>query len=274
MERLEQRDDVSSARHQRIETAVQPRHAITRVRHELRRRMLTVSSTELLTPHMRRFGFTSPELHDFVSASHDDHIKLFFPEAGKEADGGKTCMRDFTPRRFDRSSKTLFIDFALHEAGPAMRWAASARVGDTLQIGGPKGSTVVPDDFDWYLLIGDETALPAIGRRVEELRAGVPVATFVVTEAGETQHFDTNATWTPRWIARHASSDDSSLLRAALADCVLPKGEGFVWIAAEASVARNARNHIVDGLGHPRQWTKAAGYWKRGHADAHEKIED
>jgi NADPH-dependent ferric siderophore reductase len=79
-----------------------PRHIITRVRHELRRRTLTVSSTELLTPRMRRFGFTSPDLHDFVSASHDDHVKLFFPAVGNDADAGETCMRDFTPRRFDR----------------------------------------------------------------------------------------------------------------------------------------------------------------------------
>jgi NADPH-dependent ferric siderophore reductase len=252
--------------------AVQQRHSIVRVRHELRRRKLTVSSTELLTPRMLRLGFTSPDLHDFVSASHDDHIKLFFP--GRDAGLQKSCMRDFTPRRFDRNSRTLFIDFALHEAGPATQWAASARVGDVLEVGGPKGSTVVPDDFDWYLLIGDETALPAIGRRVEELRANVPVATFVLIEAGETYDVHTRAAWTPHWITRDASSDASSLLRAALADHAWPKGEGFVWIAAEASIARNVRSYIVDDLGHPRQWTKAAGYWKRGHADTHEKIED
>jgi len=169
-------------------------HATIRVRHELRRRMLTVSSAEHLTPRMRRFGFTSPDLRDFVSAAHDDHIKLFFP--GNDAGERKTCMRDFTPRRFDRDRGTLFVDFALHDAGPATQWAASARIGDRLEIGGPKGSIVGPDDFDWYLLIGDETALPAIGRRVEELRANVPVATFVVTDAGETQHFHTRAAWT------------------------------------------------------------------------------
>jgi NADPH-dependent ferric siderophore reductase len=262
--------DIAPAHSGRSEPALQRRHKIARVRHELRRRLLTVSSTELLTPRMRRFGFTSPDLHDFVSASHDDHVKLFFPGAN----AGKPCMRDFTPRRFDRNSRTLLIDFALHDAGPATQWATSARVGDVLEIGGPKGSTVVPDDFDWYLLIGDETALPAIGRRVEELRAGVPVAGFVLTEAGETYDVHTKAAWTPHWIARNASSDDASLLRAALADHALPKGDGFVWIAAEASIAREIRSYIVDSLGHPRQWIRAAGYWKRGQADAHEKIED
>ncbi|HEY8332598.1 MAG TPA: siderophore-interacting protein [Tardiphaga sp.] len=251
--------------------AVTPvRHQVVRVRHETRRRGLTVVSRQLLTPHMLRLGFTSPELHDFVSASHDDHIKLFFPSR----DGIEPAMRDFTPRRFDTASNTLVIDFALHEAGPATQWAAAAEIGDTLEIGGPRGSSVVPDDFDWHLLIGDETALPAIGRRVEELREGAPVTTFVIGGAGETQHFETRASWTPHWITRHAAFDDAELLHAALADHPLPGGDGFVWIAAEASVARHLRRYLIEERGHPRQWIKAAGYWKRGHADAHEKIED
>ena len=246
-----------------------PRHRIIRLRHDLRRRLLIVSSIERLSPRMRRISFTSPDLHDFDSPAHDDHIKLFFPVTDD-----RTEMRDFTPRRFDRDRRHLAIDFALHETGPATQWAESAKVGDTLEIGGPRGSSVVPDDFDWYLLIGDETALPAIGRRVEELREGVPVATFVVTEPGESQIFETRARWTPYWIARDAGTDDAALLRDALATYHLPTGEGFVWIAAEASVARTLRTYIIDARGQPKSWTKAAGYWKRGLADAHERIED
>jgi len=247
------------------EIPLQQRHQIVRVRHELRRRLLTVASVERITPHMARIGLTSPELHNFVSPAYDDHIKLFFPTDGELA------MRDFTPRRFDTGNNTLIIDFALHDAGPATQWAAAAQVGDTLQIGGPRGSSVVPDDFDWYLLIGDETALPAIGRRVEELRAGVPVTTFVI---GESQQFETRALWSPHWFTRSASFDDAELLCAALENYKLPDGEGFVWIAAEASVARSVRAYVLDELKHPREWSKAAGYWKRGEADAHEKIED
>jgi NADPH-dependent ferric siderophore reductase len=245
--------------------AITPRHQTVRVRHELKRRLLTVASTELLTPQMRRIVLSSPELHDFVSPSFDDHIKLFFPTDGELA------MRDFTPRRFDTAGHSLTIDFALHEAGPATNWAAAAQVGDTLQIGGPRGSSVVPDDFDWYLLIGDETALPAIGRRIEELRENVPVASFVL---GEAQQITTRAAWTPRWVTRQAGFDDAELLHAALAQFKFPAGDGFVWIAAEAAVARHLRSYVIDGRGHRREWTKAAGYWKRGVADAHEKIED
>ena len=247
------------------------RHQITRMRHETRRRTLTVSAIENLGPAMRRITCTSPELHDFVSASADDHIKLFFTQPD-----GETVMRDFTPRRFDTAAGTLTIDFALHEAGPATQWAASAQVGDALAIGGPRGSAVVPDDFDWYLLIGDESALPAIGRRIEELRAGVPVTSLVVVDdrAGE-QHFASAAAWTGHWVHRATTpGDDAARLLAALAGMTLPAGEGFVWIAAESAVARAVRGDVVDRLGHPREWVKAAGYWTRGLADAADKSLD
>jgi NADPH-dependent ferric siderophore reductase len=251
------------------------RHQVTRVRHETRRRTLTIATIEALGTHMRRIGFTAPELHDFVSAAFDDHIKLFFPD-----ESGEMVMRDFTPRRYDNAANTLTIDFALHDSGPATQWAAKAKVGDTLDIGGPRGSAVVPDDFDWYVLIGDESALPAIGRRVEELRAGVPVITLgVVDGAGDEQVFATNAAWIGHWVHRDGVRSDAELLLEALKDLALPAGEGpagegFVWIAAETGVAKALRAFVLDTLGHRREWTKAAGYWTKGLSDASDKSLD
>jgi NADPH-dependent ferric siderophore reductase len=246
------------------------RHQITRLRHDTRRRTLTVASIELLGPHMRRIDFTSPELGDFVSASADDHIKLFFASAAGPV------MRDFTPRRFDTAKGVLTIDFALHDSGPATQWAAGAEVGDTLEIGGPRGSAVVPDDFDWYLLIGDETALPAIGRRVEELREGVPVITLgLVESADDEQTFAAKAAWTGHWAHRAGKTgNDGALLLDALKGLTLPQGEGYVWIAAETAAAKTLRGHVLDTLGHPREWLKAAGYWTQGLADASDKSLD
>ncbi len=239
-----------------------PRHRITRSRREPQRRSLTVTAVERLTPKMQRIGFASPDLHDFASDAPDDHIKLFFDDGVS----GR-CMRDYTPRRFDPALGTLTIDFALHQAGPATAWALDARIGDQLDIGGPRGSTIIPDDFDWYLLIGDETALPAIGRRIEELRPGVPVISIVAVDGdGERQEFATRADWMPRWVFRANASDDAALLRRSLARITLPRGDGFVWIAAEANVARDLKDEIIDRLGHPPAWLKSSGYWTRGAA--------
>ena len=132
------------------------RHRIERVRQEPKRRRLTVASKERLTPSMLRLTFTSPDLADFSSPAPDDHIKLFLPDP---VHPGQEVMRDYTPRAFDAARKILTIDFAIsppqdgrpdgrpmHEAGPAKAWALAAQVGDRLEIGGPRGSTMVADD--------------------------------------------------------------------------------------------------------------------------------
>ncbi len=245
-------------------------HAATRVRHELKRRTLTVIALLDITPHMRRIIFTSPDLGDFVSASPDDHIKVFVPDASEP---GGLAMRDYTPRAFDPAARTLVIDFALHESGPATAWARTAHPGAKLAIGGPRGSLVVPDDFDHYLLIGDETALPAIGRRLETLRPGVPVTALMLVEGPEeVQSFDTATRLTPGWVFRRGrSEDDGTLLIEALASWAPPAGDGYVWIAAEAAATRAVKDYMLTVRGQPKEWLKASGYWVKGSPGASEK---
>jgi NADPH-dependent ferric siderophore reductase len=246
------------------------RHTTERFRQEPKRRLLTVETVTRLTPHMLRIAFASPDLADFSSRSPDDHIKLFLPDP---AHPGRQLMRDYTPRAFDAARKILTIDFALHDAGPATAWALAARPGERLVIGGPKGSMVVADDFDFYLLVGDESALPSIGRRIETLRAGVPVTAIAIVDGPEeVQNFETSADCTAVWVFRQGEqADDATLLRRALDNWQAPRGEGYVWIAAEARVAKVLRDDMLEKRGHPKAWCKAAGYWVRGQAGATEK---
>ncbi len=244
-------------------------HAPERIRFEIKRRVITVSAVFDITPRMRRITFTCADLGGFQSPSPDDHIKLFF---GKEP-SGEDCMRDYTPRYFDIERGFLVIDFALHEAGVATGWAKTAKVGDSIEVAGPRGSVVVPDDYDFYLLIGDETALPAIGRRLEALRPDVPVKTVcIVQSAAEVQKFHTRAAVEESWVYRKGSGvDDAQLVLAALEKWKAPAGEGYVWIAAEARVARTLKTYMLTERNHPATWLKSAGYWIEGAAGESEK---
>ena len=244
-------------------------YALRRVRHETRRRSLTVEAIERLSQGMLRLIFRSPDLADFSSQSPDDHLKVILPGAD-----GETIMRDYTPRAFDRTLGQLTIDFAIHDAGPATAWALAAKVGDTLTIGGPRGSTILPDGLDWLCLIGDETALPAIGRRIEEAREGLTITSLTIVQSqADIQDLQTKAQWSPYWITR----DDGQLTdEAALIERlgeVLPKaGRGFVWVAAEAKVARALRTHLVETVGLDPRQIKASGYWVSGAEGAHQPI--
>lgn len=247
------------------------KHEITRIRYALRRRSLAVRRSERITPQMLRLTLAGEALEGFASLAPDDHVKIFVP-----GPDGTEERRDYTPRRHDPQTGELLIDFALHEAGPVTAWALAAQPGDPAQIGGPRGSVVVAQDFDWWLLIGDETALPAIGRRIEELPAGTSVTSIVAVAGPEEQQvFSTAAQHRAIWVHRPADrAGDPEPLLAALRAEPLPKGDGYVWIAAEGGVARSLRQHVLGPLGHPARWLKASGYWVKGRADATEKFDE
>jgi NADPH-dependent ferric siderophore reductase len=255
-------------------TKISDRHAIFRVEHESIRRRIKVVSIEELTPLMRRLEFQAESLKTFTRLGYDDHVKVFFPVT---TSAGETAFigRDFTPRRADRERGLLTIDFALHDTGMATTWARQVRLGDSIEVGGPRSSRVVTDDFDWYLLLGDESALPAIGRRLEELRPGVRVTTIVaLASEDEQQPIRTAAAWNSVWLSRGASGQtDEVAIRNALQKIEFPPGDGFIWLAGESRAIRSLRSYLVDDRGFPAEWIRASGYWKRGEPGAHERID-
>jgi NADPH-dependent ferric siderophore reductase len=181
---------------------------------------------------------------------------------------GLSKGRDYTPRRHDAKAGELDIDFVLHGDGPAATWATHAALGHWLVAGGPKGSRIVPDDFDNYVFIGDETALPAIGRRLEELPPQPRAITLVeVADAGEHQPLPSRASVERLWVHRgHAPAGQGDGLLQALRKLRLPPGDTFVWGAGESRVMRAVRQHL-EAAGHNEDWIKTSGYWKLGDDD-------
>jgi NADPH-dependent ferric siderophore reductase len=247
--------------------------ASSRVRHEARRRNLTVARIVRLAPRMLRIVLGGPELEQFTSLGFDDHVKLFFPSGN----GAQPAMRDFTPRRYDAAARELWIDFYMHEEGPAASWAAQAAVGQSLSVGGPRGSFVVPPEgIDSHVLIGDETALPAIGRRLEELPAATRALVMVESDGGSSGYpLESRAQLQIINVSRGSHNEaPAKALLDALRKIQYPQGRCFTWVAAESQAARAVRRYLTDERGLSRHWIKAAGYWQRGNIGTHDTIHD
>jgi NADPH-dependent ferric siderophore reductase len=246
------------------------KHEFTHARHDVVRRTLRVIGKDQITPRMLRLRFESNDLVGFDSPSPDDHIKIFLPAQGN----APALMRDFTPRAWDIDAGTFELDFALHPRGPAIEWARSAEVGDHIDIAGPRGSSIAPNDFDWYMLIGDATSLPAMNRRLESLPPETPVDVMaLVAGCEEEAYLDPRGNRRFTWLhATDSNERDLKMFRSALQGMKLPAGEGFIWIAAEVSLAKDIYRYMTETLGHPKAWIKAAGYWSSGRADGGERI--
>ena len=259
---------------------------IRRVRHPLKMRELTVKRLAHVSPRLLRVTLTG-DLADFVSASFEDHVKLFFPPQGEsrpslpavteqgiafDPDRPRPASRDYTPRRHDRDANELDIEFVLHGEGPAVAWARGAKVGDVLGLGGPRGSTILPEGLDWYLLLGDETALPAIARRLEEAAPDERLLVVIEVDSVEAR-FDirTAANASVTWVYRE---NGRSVLPEAVAALRLPEGNGFAWAAGEYASIRQVRQRLIDVHGLDRQRIRASSYWKQGEVASHETLSD
>ncbi|CAM3739234.1 NADPH-dependent ferric-chelate reductase [compost metagenome] len=247
---------------------------IHRVNHEIKHRRLNVLRVTDLTPRMRRITLGGPELQGFASVGSDDHVKLMFACSAEEQavldnldfsrDGLRPTMREYTPRRIDLAGGEMDIDFVLHGDGPASTWAAQAQVGQVLNIAGPRASLVVPDIFDSYLLIGDETAIPAIARRLEELPAGRKVVAVIeIEDAQEQQPLASAAQVEVIWVQRQQQD-----LLEVVKDLPLPSGQLYTWVALEKSLMRKTKRLLIDDKGVKEDLIKAAAYW---HLDPHDE---
>ncbi len=244
----------------------EPVRRIQRVRHELMRRELTVTHVERRDERFIVVTLRGDSLKSFVSSSFDDHVKLMLPDPDS-AEGG-LLMRDYTPRAFDTTAGELVLEFALHGTGPFSEWAAQAQPGQRLTVAGPRGSMVIPMDYDWHLLVGDDTAWPAIARRLQELPAGARVELLLQMPALPT--WPAGVTPQPQW--RLCPTPEA--LTQALHELALPAGDGFAWCAGEARLMATLRDVLLHEKRHPKEAMKVAAYWKQGAEGFHARLDE
>lgn len=298
-----------------------------------------VRRVERLSPHFARITFASDEFEHFGTAGLDQRIKLIFPFAdGSLCDVGqddeerrlagewydtwralpeerRNPFRTYTVRRIDPVARLLTVDFVVHhDAGPAGTWAENVRGGEEIVIVGPDersphsrgGIDFRPANASRLLLIGDETAVPAIGGILDCLPEGRTADVFVeVPSVADAGVFEApNAGVNIRWIVREreggterehgealieAVADWAQAHRDVLSVAAAPRpqeladvdvdremlwdspdpieGEFYAWIAGEAATIKQLRRLLVSTHGVDRRRVAFMGYWRRGIAE-------
>jgi NADPH-dependent ferric siderophore reductase len=221
---------------------------------------------------MARITVGHESLGTFPGGGGDQHVVLYFYEPGVEppptlaaarARFGQVrpAMRSYTVRRFDRDAGELDLDFVLHGTGPAATWADHARAGDDLILVGPSPAYLPDPEVSRHVLVGDESALPAVAA----LLAEVPDATAVleVADAAEEQDLPGDVRWLHRDGIQPGTSD---LLLATLRE-IAPAGRDVaVWAAGERTAMHAVRGYLLDECHLDRRQVRTTMYWRHGQA--------
>lgn len=229
----------------------------------------TVARVRRLTPRMVRVTFTSPELAAFGWNGPAAHIKVIFGTVSADPDAPRPTMRTYTPRRFDASAAELDVDFVLHGEGPASTWAAQAAAGQSLTIAGPGRYYVIDPAATSFVLLGDDSAIPAISTILEQLPATARATVFLEVVDGAEEHgMADSPNVTIQWLHRGEDPTKAgTLLEAALRDFALPADGCRVYVACEAGAMRRIRRYLLTERGMQRDHVVTRGYWKLGATD-------
>ncbi|SFP97076.1 NADPH-dependent ferric siderophore reductase, contains FAD-binding and SIP domains [Geodermatophilus dictyosporus] len=290
-----------------------------------------VARVRPLGPSTVRITLTGPQLGGFGVAGDDQRVKLvlapdpaalaelqaaggeWYPVHCALADDRRPVLRTYTVRAARPERAEVDLDVVLHgvgdgHAGPAATWAAAARPGDAAVLMGPdrpgRGRAwgvewAPPATATRLLLVGDETAVPAVSAVLESLPE-VPgrraVAVLEVPGPGDAQNLALPEGVTVHWLFRqgrprgeltvpavHAALVD---LGVAAAPAAAPEdvdldagllwevpedpaaGAGcYAWLAGEAGVVKRLRRHLVGDLGVDRRAVAFMGYWREGRAE-------
>lgn len=251
-------------------------------------REMRVVSVASVTPLMRRIVLAGPDLARFTTGGL--HVRLLFPPAGiavpqwpvngedgrprwPDADA-RPAARVYTIRHIDTDRGEIAIDMVLHDDpggdhAPGAGFAQDARPGDIVGMTGPGGGSI--GEASRYILLGDETALPAIARLLESMPEGAEVAAFVeVADAREEQPLTSPASLSINWLHRNgAPAGVGDRLASAVREHRWLAEDGdapFVWAGCEHAQARAIRRFVQKEAGLARDKCHVVAYWRRGAA--------
>ncbi|YCI06265.1 siderophore-interacting protein (plasmid) [Ensifer sp. D2-11] len=238
--------------------------------------VLTVDGVEDVTPGMRRIRFRTADTRSFDTVD-EMHLRILFnfeeiakEHAWRESRSGSPPLvvnpiwRVYTVRFVDSENHVIAVDFVMHDAeGPGCSWARRAKRGDVVGAAGPAGGGI--GHAQWYLLAGDETALPAICRILESLdRTATATVVIEVRTPEDAISFTSRAAVEAKWLYRDADGEGrQGGLAQAIAAMDFPEDvsqKRFVWVACESRTA-NAIRATLRMRGVAKQEQSVAAYW-------------
>ncbi|GAA2862426.1 siderophore-interacting protein [Streptosporangium fragile] len=242
-----------------------------------------VERVERLSPHMIRVVLGGEGLADFHAGEYTDHyVKLLFAPPGvsyPQPFDLEAIQRDlpreqwpttrtYTVRRWDAEARELTLDFVHHgDSGLAGPWADRVRPGEEISFFGPGGAYAPDPAAGWHLLVGDESALPAIAASLERLPAGAQAWAFIeVAGPEEEQPLDSPGDVKIVWLHRGTAPVGERLVRA-VRELDFPSGAVHAFVHGEAGFVRDLRRYLRTELGIPLSQLSISGYWRLGRDD-------
>lgn len=248
-----------------------------------------VTATRRVSPNLIRVTVAGESLAAMPLHGYDHWFRLFLPQEhgptswdlpGRLGRAGyarylrmpaatRPVLRNYTVRELRPEARELDIDFVVHgDEGHASRWVQQARAGDTVVLLDQGRGYEFADDTTFHLLVGDETAMPAVVGILRDLpRAARGLAIIEVPSAEDAQPVEPPPGFQVRWLARDESHGVPGRLALdeLLAWHPAEPATLSAYVCGEHELPTSGRRHLVTA-GVPKGRITFVGYWRADRA--------
>jgi len=240
-------------------------------------KQLTVLNSTKITANMQRITLQGAVLADFSNDCAGNYIKLLFNSVGDTdlstvSEDDKPIMRTYTIRSFSPINQTIEIDFVRHitedlQCGFAARWAMNAKKGDIINIVGPGTIKDMNTHADWFLMVADMTALPALSAKIKNLPNDAKgYAIIKVIENNDIQLIEAPSNFKVIWITNEES------LASTVKSLTWLDGIISIWTACEFDSMRQLRSYFRTDKQVAHENIYISSYWKQGVSEDGHKV--
>jgi NADPH-dependent ferric siderophore reductase len=247
----------------------------------------TVVRAERISPSFTRVTLAGEGLDAFPLHGYDHWFRLFLPQESGDVSfdlparmdrrgylrylrmpgATRPHMRNYTVRELRPRAGELDVDFVVHgDEGVATRWVQRAEPGARVALLDQGRGYDIPDDTEAHLLVGDETALPAIAGILRDLpRDARGDAWIEIAEAEDAQELAAPADVRVHWVVRPQGSRPGATVLDAVRAAPLPEAPLAAYLAGEQALPAALRRWLVNEHGVPKAAITFQGYWRMAH---------
>ena len=138
---------------------------------------------------------------------------------------------------------------------------------------GPGPKKLVDYSADWFLLVGDMSALPAISANIEGMPEDAKgFAILEVIEEADRQNLKAPAGLEIQWVMNPQPEEPSERLLNAVKALEWRPGRPSIWVAGEFSAALGVRSYLKKERGVDRKDLYASSYWQMGKSEDEHRV--
>lgn len=169
-------------------------------------------------------------------------------------------VRTYSVWQYDPANASMDLAVCTHSTGIGARWVREIALGDMLYFGGPKGKFTVDQSGDYYVFVGDPSALAHLYEINRHLEPSKPVISLIYGDTTSDLFADLTGE-KPFTFYQLSQNPGSAVIEKLDAQLKNKSGKGILYVGGDGRLCVALNKHFRNELHWESRQIKTKPFW-------------